>query len=250
MKIILKPILKWYLKIITKFVLWIKKPTIIGIAGNTNKTFTKNKIVEGLRADGKRVRANPKNFNTEIGLPLAILYLPSGYNYYQKWIPTILKAPLAIFQKDFPDYLVLELGTSDAGDMKYLLTLVRPKISVITDITQKYLEGYNDMEEMIKEYELLVQKTFKKGMTILNYDNSRVKQLPECAHSKVISFGFDPAADIQVIDTQKGEKGEIVKVNTKKGTKTHYLERFGEHHIHAFLVSLIIKQELIYEVRS
>lgn len=247
MKTILKPILQWYLKIITKLVLWIKRPTIIGIAGNTNKTFTKNKIVEELKENGMKVRANPNNFNTEIGLPLAILYLSSGYNYYQKWIPTILKAPMAIFQKNFPDLLVLELGTSDAGDMKYLLTLVRPRISIVTDITQKYLEGYNDMEEMINEYKLLIKNTHKQGMTVLNYDNSRVKQLKEYAHSPVTSFGFDSSADIQIIDTQKGKEGEIVNIKTEKGVETYHLKRFGQHHIHAFLASLIIKKQLVYE---
>jgi UDP-N-acetylmuramyl pentapeptide synthase len=102
MKTFFKYLLKYYLKIITKLVLFIKKPVIIGIAGNTNKTFAKNYIVQELKRSGLSVRANPKNFNTEIGLPLAILDLPSGYNYYKKWLPIILEAPMAIFRKKIP----------------------------------------------------------------------------------------------------------------------------------------------------
>ena len=248
MRSILKSLLKYYLKAITKLVLLIKRPTIIGVAGNTNKTFTKNKIVEELERNGKNVRANPNNFNTEIGLPLAILYLPSGYNYYQKWVPTILKAPFVIFQRHFPDFLVLELGTSDAGDMKYLLTLVTPKISIITDITQKYLEGYNDMEEMVKEYELLVKKTPKKGMVVLNYDNPEVRKLEKYAHSTVVSFGYHKNSDLRIIHSDRGEKGEVVKINRPEaGEETYQLDRFGDHHIRAFLVALIIKQKMVYE---
>ena len=44
MKIIFKIILQYYLKYITKLVLAIHRPTIIAIAGSTNKTFVKDEI--------------------------------------------------------------------------------------------------------------------------------------------------------------------------------------------------------------
>jgi UDP-N-acetylmuramoyl-tripeptide--D-alanyl-D-alanine ligase len=246
MKTFLKYLLKYYLKIITKLVLFIKRPTIIGIAGNTNKTFAKNYIARELKQAGLSVRANPKNFNTEIGLPLAILHLPSGYNYYKKWLPIILKAPMTIFKKGFPNYLVLELGTSDAGDMKYLLSLVKPKISIITDITQRYIEGYGDMNKMMQEYQLLVRKTPVNGLVILNCDNPRIKELKDQSQARIILFGFCREADLQIKEAATGKNGEVIKVKTEQGENEYHLDRFGTHHIYAFLTSLAIKHNFSY----
>jgi UDP-N-acetylmuramyl pentapeptide synthase len=78
MKSFFKQLLKYYLKYITKLVLFIHKPVIIAVAGSTNKTFVRDEIRNILEKKGFSVRANPRSFNTEIGLPLAILDLPSG----------------------------------------------------------------------------------------------------------------------------------------------------------------------------
>ncbi len=241
MKSILKPILKYYLKIITKLVLFFKKPTIIAIAGSSNKTFTKQEIKKTLIGEGINVRANPKNFNTEIGLPLSILHLPSGYNEYKKWLPAILKAPKILFQKNFPQYLVLSLGTSDPGDMKYLLTIVKPKISIITDITQRYLESFSDMDKLVKEYELLAQKTDPNGFLVLNYDNFRVRSLNKKTKAKVKFFGFHEKSDFRVLNKEKKIEGELIETTLNPGLKIQ-IGKFGKHNIYAYLISQIIKQ--------
>jgi len=68
MKTLLKQILKYYLKYITKLVLAIYRPLIIGVSGSINVIFTKEEIKRQLEAAGLAARFNPKNFNTEIGL--------------------------------------------------------------------------------------------------------------------------------------------------------------------------------------
>ncbi len=247
MKKILKQILKYYLKLITKIVLFIHRPTIIAIAGATNKTFVKNRVKQTLQKNGFNVQANPKNFNTEIGLPLAILYLSSGYNYYRKWLPIIFKAPLTIFQTNFPKYLVLELGVSNIGDMNYLLTIIKPKVTIITDITSKYLEGFNDMDQLVGEYQILAKKTNSRGILILNNDNSRVKTLSDNASAQKIFFGFQSNSDPRVVNVKRGGRGEIATTIHDGKQETYTLDRFGGHHVYALMVSLIINKYFPYE---
>lgn len=247
MKNILKQILKYYLKFMTQIVLLLRRPTVIAIAGDTNKTFVKNEIKKVLKERGYNVRANPKNFNTEIGLPLAILYLPSGYNYYTKWLPTIYKAPLAIFQKNFPDYLVLELGSSDAGDMKYLLSIVKPKVSIITDITRKYLHGFSDMNELVGEYRLLAQKTNKQGLLILNNDNTRIRSLAEDVDVRKVLIGFKERSNPQIINIKREEQGEVATIKHNEKEKTYNLDRFGQHHVYALTAGLVINNYFQYD---
>lgn len=241
MKIIFKNLLQYYLKYITKLVLLIHRPTVIAIAGSTNKTFVKEEITKVLKGQGIDVRANPKSFNTEIGLPLAILYLPSGYNSYLKWLPIIKQVFCCLWQGKFPRYLVLELGVSNPGDMKYLLSIIKPQIAIITDITQRYLESFSDMDELVGEYEYLASQVPKTGLLILNYDNQRIKAMKKIAYSPTVSFGLSDSAGWQVMAVTKNQLGQNIKVKHQNHIHQFQINKFGQHHIYALLIGLIIK---------
>ncbi len=244
MKFILKPLLKYYLKYITKLVLLVHRPTVIAIAGSVNKTFAKDEIKEQLQAKGIKFRANPKSFNTEIGLPLAILYLSSGYNCYRDWLPIIFKALAAIFQRDFPKFLILELGVSGRGDMKYLLSIIKPKIALITDITQRYLESFVDMDALVKEYKQLATRMGASDLLILNYDNIRIRQLAKFSRAKIETFGLQKQAAWRALDVQQGSDGLTFKVEHNKKIASYHINRFGRHHIYASLAGLVVEDYL------
>ncbi|MBD3244413.1 MAG: hypothetical protein GF335_00265 [Candidatus Moranbacteria bacterium] len=244
MKIIFRQILKYYLKFLSKGLLLIHRPEIIVVAGSTNKTFVKNKIVKILKTKNLSFRANPRSFNTEIGLPLAILDLPSGYHSYERWLPIIFKAIIKLFQRNFPEYFVLELGVAKKGDMKYLLSIVKPKIAVICDLTQRYLESFKSLSTMKKEYELLAECTDKKGFLILNFDNKSLKNLKTPKNLKTISFGIEQRADFWAKKIKKISTGQIIKVRANNKTKIYKIFRFGKPQIYVFLIGLIIKRRL------
>lgn len=239
MKFIFKIFLKNYLRIIAKIALAVHQPLVIAIAGSTNKSFTKERISKNLRDNGYVVRSNIKSFNTDIGLPLAALSLPSGYGVLRDWLPVILKAPSRIFDKDFPEILVVELGISNPGDMKYLLTIIKPRIAVLTNLTQRYLEGFADMDELAEEYEYLADKAAKTGgLLISNADNSRLRQLA-MKHPHQITFGFD-ATDCKIKDIALQQEKQIVKVEYLGSETEHRIGKPGIHHVYALCVSLII----------
>ena len=242
MKTIFKPILKYYLKLIAKLVLAIYRSKIIVVAGSVNKTFVRDEIRKVLEKAGKSVRANPRNFNTEIGLPLAILNISSGYGSYLEWWPVMGKAFRAIWQKNFPEYLVLELGISRAGDMRYLLSIIRPEISVVTDITQRYLESFSTMNDLAAEYIYLAKKTQKTGAVILNHNNLRVKELAKKASAPVYYFGetVESKNDWQILEIEKTETGQNVKIKHQAEIETFNVSRFGRHHAFALVASLAV----------
>ncbi len=251
MKSICRFILQYYLKYLAKLVLTIHRPIVIAVAGSANKHFFKEQIKNRLILAGFSVRSNPKDFNTEIGLPLAILNLPSGYYSYKKWWPIIWRLPLALFKK-LPQILVLELGVSDRGNMKYLLSLVRPKAAVITDITQRYLEGFDDIEELMDEYEYLVSKINYDGLVILNYDNLKVRELAEKAKTEVCFFSLEtdtPGKNNQPsfwsASIIKKEGGfQQIKVQHQAEQQEYKIDRPGDHHVYALLASLIIEEKI------
>ncbi|MFZ2975282.1 MAG: Mur ligase family protein [Candidatus Moraniibacteriota bacterium] len=252
MKFFCKTILKYYLKYVTKIVLAVHRPTIVAISGSSNKTFIRDEIRKILKEKGKTVRANPKNFNTEIGLPLAILNVESGYNSYRAWLPIIAKSFLAIFQKNFPEYLVLELGVSQKGDMRYLLSIVRPRISIISEINQRYVESFSGMDNLFLEYAYLARRSKKDGALILNYDNARVRNLSKKTRARVEFFGKTDAPvifQIEKIEKQKNGQKFWLKHNNK--TQEFFVPRFGEHNVYSCAAGKVFEYILnIYELRN
>ncbi len=241
MKVILKPILKYHLKYLAKLALFIHKPVVVAVAGSTNKYFTRQSIKKILEEACLFPGSCEKNFNTEIGLPLAILGLPSGYNSYKKWLPIIKEAPLAAIRKDFPKILILELGVSDPGDMKYLLSIVRPQVVVVTEITQRYLEGFADMDNLVSEYEFLLNSLDQKDLCVLNYDNSKIRNIAKQCQAKIISFGFSKGVDYQIQNTKQKDGGQEIIINFNNNIKNYFIPKFGKHHIYSFTAALIIK---------
>lgn len=236
--------LQYYLKYITKIVLAIHKPVVIAVAGSTNKTFARDNIKKIILDSGKTVRANPKNFNTEIGLPLAILNISSGYNSYRDWFPVIKDAFFAVFQKNFPEVLVLELGVARRGDMKYLLSIVKPRLAVITDITQRYLEAFSDMDRLVGEYVNLVKNIPPGGKIILNGDNLRVRDLARSATARVEYFGHADGSDWKIVEITKTTKGQEIKIAHQDKIENYSIDRFGEHHVYALASALAVAEAL------
>ncbi|MBD3238039.1 MAG: hypothetical protein GF332_00155 [Candidatus Moranbacteria bacterium] len=242
MKIFLRPLLVFYLKALAKLLLWFKQPQIIAIAGSNNKTFTKNQIKKTLQAKQLICRASPKSYNTDIGLSLSILGIASGYSDYKKWGRVLIQALAALFRPGFPDYLILEIGIAQPGDMKQLLSIIKPRISIITDLTQKYLEAFQDMDYLVKEYQLLFKKTNPKGFLIVNFDNPRLRQLAKTAGSTVISFGQARNYDYRITRLKRKNYRERIVIKHQKHSKLYQLKRYGLHNIYAFCIAVVIKQ--------
>ena len=101
-----------------------KKITIIAVTGSAGKTSTKEAIRVLMESFfGDKVFVSYGNMNESIGIPLAIL----GFDY----LPTKSGWPKMLFQarrkaksKQFPDYLVLEMGAEKPGDIEYFTKLV------------------------------------------------------------------------------------------------------------------------------
>jgi UDP-N-acetylmuramoyl-tripeptide--D-alanyl-D-alanine ligase len=250
MKFLLKTLLYYYLKCISRVVLFIHRPVIIAIAGSINKSFFREAIAWQLREMKVDFRSNSKNFNTEIGLSLAILDLSSGYNSYKKWLPIIIKAPLKIFSINFSKFLILELGTSGSGDMRRLLSVVKPDIAIVTDITQRYLEGFTDINKLVYEYKYLAKKMKKSNFLVLNYDNKKVRELKNKTKASVKYFGINSEADCEIKDIKNEDNVQVVRIKHNQSESDYKMKYFGKHHAQALAVSLMIKNYVEEEISA
>ncbi|MEK7156176.1 MAG: hypothetical protein AAB734_04845, partial [Patescibacteria group bacterium] len=127
------------------------QPKIIAVTGSAGKTTTKDAIFCVL-SDGRFVRKSEKSYNSELGVPLTILGLESGWGSPWRWFVNVVlgawvvvrpswqflaKSDLAkMAQSDlakvYPTWLVLEVGADRPGDIRKIAKWLRPDIAVIT----------------------------------------------------------------------------------------------------------------------
>ena len=242
-KVILRPLLRAYLKLFTYLVLIIRRPFIIAVAGSMNKHFTKQAITNGLQESGFSVRAGRRGYNTDIGLPLAILNLASGYNSYKNWKHAIINAPKAIFKKT-EKILVLELGISEPQDMEYLLSIVKPNIVVLTDITQRHIENFKKISNITGEYEFLVKSLKPLNLIVANSDNKIIDVIIKNSKAEVKTFGYNNDAIMNIRSIEVRETGQDVIIKSNSSDISISMNKFGAHHAHAHCANLLIQQYL------
>jgi aminotransferase len=146
-----------YLQTMARVFLRRKKPLVIAIAGNRGKTVMKRLLGELLGVH-YRVRTNPRSYNTEIGLPLAVLNLQIETRRLWNILWTLARAAWTAFcSSEQLDMLVLELGVRQRGDMHQLLRTVRPDIAVLTALTPGYTNDVELLRTLQDEIRVLCQ---------------------------------------------------------------------------------------------
>lgn len=110
------------------------KATIIGIAGTRGKTVFKRTIAEIL-AQHLSTRASFLSYNTEIGLPLALLDIENPRTLWQKLCFPLTLLQRALFRRSREKLLILEYGVASPGDAKRLLRIANPDWLVISDMS-------------------------------------------------------------------------------------------------------------------
>ena len=180
------------------------KSTIIGVTGSVGKTSTKEAIFAVLKTK-YRVRRAEKNYNNEIGFPLAILGIPHcGRNVF-KWLFALVRVTLklsAFVRDEYPQVLVLEYGVDHPGDMDYLLSIAKPDIAVVTAIGDipVHVEFFESPEELIKAKAKLVQALPIDGYAVLNHDDYAVLGMREKTRAKIMTYGIEEHADLRIMN--------------------------------------------------
>ncbi len=177
------------------------QPKIVGITGSVGKTSAKEYVYRVLSSKFG-VRASIKNYNNEFGLPLTIIGVESPGKNIFGWIKVFFQAKkLLIFRdKNFPEILVLEMGIDRPNDMDYLLSIVKPDVGVLTNISHSHVEYFGSVDKIKKEKSKLVKNVKKDGLAILNADNKYLTDLPSEIKSRLVFYGINNQADVSAKD--------------------------------------------------
>jgi UDP-N-acetylmuramoyl-tripeptide--D-alanyl-D-alanine ligase len=106
---------------------WGAGKVVVAIAGSNGKTSTKE-LVAAVLGSRLAVHATRGNLNNHVGVPLTLLALP-----------------------DAADVAVVEVGTNHPGEIAMLRAIAEPDVAVITSIGEEHLEGFGDLEGVLRE---------------------------------------------------------------------------------------------------
>ena len=136
------------------------------ITGSYGKTTTKNLFNQALNIF-YNTKATPKSYNTPLGISKFIE--DNNISYY--------------------DYIVLEYGVSKKKDMKKLISLSKPDISVVTEVGYMHMDGFKRIIDVLNEKMLLAENS---KIAILNYDNELIRDYKfKNKNVLVLSYGLD-----------------------------------------------------------
>lgn len=252
-------LLQYILKILAKLILRRHRPIVAAVTGSVGKTTTKEAIACVLRRRF-RVRQSRKNYNTEIGLPLAILDDESGGRFLGRWVAVFWRAANLVIlgDKNYPEILVLEMGADRPGDIEKLCAIAPPDIGVVTAIGEMpvHVEFFPDINTLIEEKSALVKKIKPRGAALLNYDDLSVRMMRDdvLPGRQMITYGFSEGAKLKASDffTEIGEEKPVIhfKVSYQGSVVPVRLNNvLGRHHVYAVLAAIgagiILKMNLV-----
>ncbi|MEK7193393.1 MAG: UDP-N-acetylmuramoyl-tripeptide--D-alanyl-D-alanine ligase [Patescibacteria group bacterium] len=193
-------ILAWKIKKLAQLTIWRYRPGIVGVTGSVGKTSTKMAIAAVLGAE-RRVRFSKGNFNNELGLPLTILGDWDDIKGVFFW-PKVICVAITnlIVKREYPEILILEYAIQRPGDMKYLLGIARPNISVITAIGEipAHVEFFGSPEEVAREKGRLIEYLPSTGFAVLNRDDATVTAIQSKTRAHLMTFGFSREAEVRI----------------------------------------------------
>ena len=193
---------------------------VIGIAGSNGKTTTKE-LTAQVCAAAKKTLATLGNQNNHIGLPL-----------------TLLRA------EEDVEIMVLELGTSGAGELTALCQIARPHIGVITTIAEEHTETLKDLAGVIAAETELITALPATGVAVVNGDDDAVlAAVHRLARCRIVTFGERPTNQYRVTAVQVSRQGTRFTAHTPAGVRQLQLRLLGSHFALASLASIAIAAE-------
>jgi UDP-N-acetylmuramoyl-tripeptide--D-alanyl-D-alanine ligase len=186
--------------------------SVVGITGSVGKSTTKEVVFEVLSQRYHTLKS-PGNMNNEIGLPLTILRLGSGYQR-----------------------AVLEMGFYVPGEIALLCEIAQPNIGVVTNIGTVHAERAGSQKAIFQGKAELVQALPSDGVAILNLDDPWVAKMAELTKARSFFYGLDPEADLWADKVESlGLEGIRFRLHYRHETLHLHIPMIGQHSVHTAL---------------
>tara|TARA_X000000368_G_scaffold64682_1_gene46102 strand:+ start:285 stop:1562 length:1278 start_codon:yes stop_codon:yes gene_type:complete len=150
---------------------------VIALTGSNGKTTTKELFKAVIEIKYNTV-CTDGNLNNHIGVPLSLLKI-----------------------KPNTEIAIIEMGASNFGEIEFLTNLTHPDIGYITNFGKAHLEGFIDLDGVIKAKTELYNWLIKNNKTLLiNHDDIEQKKF---LNNNSISFGNNNNSNYHFVNISK-----------------------------------------------
>jgi len=145
------------------------------------------------------------------------------------------------------DWMVVEADESDGT-----FTRLPATIAVVTNIDPEHLDFYGDFATLQQAFETFIGNIPFYGFAVLCIDHPVVQgMIPRLLDRRILTYGFNPQADIRAINLRPGRDGsrfDVVVADRATGQDRTIadllLPMFGEHNVQNALAAAAIAEEM------
>ena len=140
------------------------------------------------------------------------------------------------------DIMVVEADESDGT-----FTRLPASVCVVTNMDPEHMEHYGTFEAVKDAYRQFIHNVPFYGYAVLCIDHPEVQALiPSVKDRKIITYGFNPQADVQVSNVKSGPDGSVFDVSLpdERMLRDVHLPMLGQHNILNALAALCIAYEM------
>ena len=144
---------------------------VVAVTGSSGKTTVKELLLGVLRSS-RRVHATRGNRNNRVGVPLTILEAPAD-----------------------AEMLVLEMGTSEPGEIGLLTSIAQPDHAVVTTVSEAHLTGLGSLAGVLDEKLDLIRGTAGSGIAVVGDEPAELARAARAIRPDVRVAGLSARAD-------------------------------------------------------
>jgi UDP-N-acetylmuramoyl-tripeptide--D-alanyl-D-alanine ligase len=152
---------------------------IIAVTGSAGKTTTKEMLRLACGALGT-THASAASYNNHWGVPLSLASMPRE-----------------------TDYGVFEIGMNHFGEIRALVSLVKPHVALITTIAPAHLEFFGSCDAIADAKSEIFEGVAAGGAAVLPANSSYADRLraraKQAGVSRILSFGSQTGTDAQIL---------------------------------------------------
>ena len=183
---------------------------LIAVTGSNGKTTVKNMLAVILGNVGP-VLATQGNFNNQIGVPLTLLEMDASHQF-----------------------AVVEMGAGATGDIEYLCSMVRPDISLVTNVFPAHVAGFGSVDAIAAAKGEIYRCLPLQGTAVVNLDDKYADSwLQQIDCERLLTFGvFHAEANFTVRDICADELGCCgFELLAPQGSIAVQLKLSGRHNV-------------------
>jgi len=175
---------------------------VVGITGSTGKTSVKD-ISRAILPF--RTHASPENYNTEVGLPLAMLAAPPE-----------------------SELLVLEMAMRGRGQIAELCAIAEPEVGAITNVGPVHLELLGTIEAIAEAKAEILTGLGERGRAVVPAD---AEALAPHLHDRLVALSFGAGGDVFVERAERHGQSTTAVIGTPNGEATFELPFTESHNV-------------------